>query len=692
MNISIVSLMALITLSAHSEATELPHFGGTTRPVVPALRVNREPALCGELLVDATEAFASPSPRVNVAAATYSRHPPLTWGEPVAAYRRPDVSSPGTAFNSGRNIVYRLDLDLDGNGRRQAVLLQSIPFNWRGDYGAAYVVARDATADQIDQAILAVHHNADANSKSAYPWPERLLTQYFPSEVHAPASTQSGDLWTNVHRIIPWKGRYYHLHHGDVAPNTSVAPIQLFRLQSNGPAQLTCEVDFPGTDDAVKALQAVAGLPSLMTLLRSVGRPGPDCGTLHSGWYHVQSAEHAYRRLAFRPWAVARMLGDGPDAHFRYDSRMEQFLEEWSATEPWNRREYDSLRMAQHEARRGVSRYLIAAFGLPERDASNLAERVVNDLVAAWILIPSGYQASDPYFVDEYAQGSAELNRALVRQDSDELRRVLHAYERSLDVDPPRDSVPKEVRSDPDLRSAALHAAIEWPYGMRVLLQAGADPNAPNRFGKTPLMAAAHLNRPDIVRLLLAAGAQVNARTEGGSDDFCGSSMLVGRTALTYAAENASPVVMRLLLEAGADPEELVDGRDLLGRYLTRNPRLTEAEKQSGVQALAARAAEFKGPSFDCRRASNRRERAICRNEDLAVLDLEMDRAFRQLAAANHPGIRSDQREWLKSRDRTCNSRDTGVADCLARAMRTRVRYLHLLVSEHASTQENAGE
>ena len=77
MKISIVSLMALITLSAHSEAADLPVFAGTTRPVVPALRVDREPALCAELLVDAKEAFASPSPQINVAAATYSRHSPM---------------------------------------------------------------------------------------------------------------------------------------------------------------------------------------------------------------------------------------------------------------------------------------------------------------------------------------------------------------------------------------------------------------------------------------------------------------------------------------------------------------------------------------------------------------------------------------------------------------------------------------
>jgi ankyrin repeat protein len=75
-----------------------------------------------------------------------------------------------------------------------------------------------------------------------------------------------------------------------------------------------------------------------------------------------------------------------------------------------------------------------------------------------------------------------------------------------------------------------------------------------NEHGRTPLHHAAAMNRPAMVRLLLALGADVHAR-----DD-------VGRTALTVAAaEKANPEIHRLLQEAGAELDLLT--AITLGRY-----------------------------------------------------------------------------------------------------------------------------
>jgi ankyrin repeat protein len=83
---------------------------------------------------------------------------------------------------------------------------------------------------------------------------------------------------------------------------------------------------------------------------------------------------------------------------------------------------------------------------------------------------------------------------------------------------------------------------------VRELLAGGADPNAADPWGRTPLQAAvryAYNGEPDaleIVRALLAAGADVNA----ADDD--------GFTALTHAAVYGYPDLLRHLLAAGADP------------------------------------------------------------------------------------------------------------------------------------------
>ena len=66
--------------------------------------------------------------------------------------------------------------------------------------------------------------------------------------------------------------------------------------------------------------------------------------------------------------------------------------------------------------------------------------------------------------------------------------------------------------------------------------------NARDKDGWTPLMAAADYNpNPEVITMLVKAGADVNAQTRDGY------------TALMYAAGQRNPEVITMLLEAGAD-------------------------------------------------------------------------------------------------------------------------------------------
>jgi ankyrin repeat protein len=78
---------------------------------------------------------------------------------------------------------------------------------------------------------------------------------------------------------------------------------------------------------------------------------------------------------------------------------------------------------------------------------------------------------------------------------------------------------------------------------MRILLDAGADPNAADhRFRWTPLLQAIHKQRLDAMRLLLERGADPNGRAPGGL------------TPLLMAADDPDPTAVALLLAHGADP------------------------------------------------------------------------------------------------------------------------------------------
>jgi len=75
---------------------------------------------------------------------------------------------------------------------------------------------------------------------------------------------------------------------------------------------------------------------------------------------------------------------------------------------------------------------------------------------------------------------------------------------------------------------------------VKLLIEAGADINATANTGLTPLMRAS--SQPDIVRLLIDAKANLNVKDN-----------TYGKTALMYAAGSVNTETLKLLLDAGAD-------------------------------------------------------------------------------------------------------------------------------------------
>ena len=109
------------------------------------------------------------------------------------------------------------------------------------------------------------------------------------------------------------------------------------------------------------------------------------------------------------------------------------------------------------------------------------------------------------------------------------------------------------LRNDPDLIRAwspdggtAMHFAcfFRQPEIVKALIAAGADVRVPAKgFGNvTPLHAAVAGRNPDAVEMLLSAGVDPNVRQQGGY------------TPLHSAANNGDERSTRLLLDHGADP------------------------------------------------------------------------------------------------------------------------------------------
>ncbi|ORB90339.1 ankyrin repeat domain-containing protein [Mycobacterium persicum] len=123
---------------------------------------------------------------------------------------------------------------------------------------------------------------------------------------------------------------------------------------------------------------------------------------------------------------------------------------------------------------------------------------------------------------------------------------------------------------DPALKTENHRKIVEFILAnFSRLLDAGADVNAIDEQGCTPLHFAAKGESDEVVRLLLDAGADVNARSNRGE------------TPLLNAVTNTTPAklpIVRLLREHGADPTVIAhDGFSAL-KYVQRygKPELRE--------------------------------------------------------------------------------------------------------------------
>jgi uncharacterized protein len=95
----------------------------------------------------------------------------------------------------------------------------------------------------------------------------------------------------------------------------------------------------------------------------------------------------------------------------------------------------------------------------------------------------------------------------------------------------------------------------------------------------------------------------------------------------------------------------------------------------AAMVAVAAPAAAEPTASFDCTKARTATEQAICKDDSLAWLDLQLNRLYgdvRQLQSEGaRPALRDEQRDWVARRD-ACG----GTDECITRLYWQRVQSL----------------
>lgn len=150
----------------------------------------------------------------------------------------------------------------------------------------------------------------------------------------------------------------------------------------------------------------------------------------------------------------------------------------------------------------------------------------------------------------ELQKAIAEKNVALIKKYIDEnIIPIAEFYNAAIEGDSKKVQLLLDAGINPDLQIYNGYSILSRAVSnnkndiVKILLQAGADPNLKSDKGLTALDAAFR-NNEETVRLLIAAGANVNTQDS-----------LEGRTPLIKAVNNDIISVVKILLDAGADPK-----------------------------------------------------------------------------------------------------------------------------------------
>ncbi|MFZ0535804.1 MAG: ankyrin repeat domain-containing protein [Candidatus Sulfotelmatobacter sp.] len=97
-------------------------------------------------------------------------------------------------------------------------------------------------------------------------------------------------------------------------------------------------------------------------------------------------------------------------------------------------------------------------------------------------------------------------------------------------------------------RAATTAPELPWVKNVQLLLDSGADIEARDEEGSTPLMRAAAFGQTETFKLLLERGAKINVRDQGGL-----TPLIAAACSCAIATMNSTYDIMKMLLEKGAN-------------------------------------------------------------------------------------------------------------------------------------------
>jgi hypothetical protein len=332
--------------------------------------------------------------------------------------------------------------------------------------------------------------------------------------------------------------------------------ITLSRLTVDPAWVQACEIRLTAEQMTTSADKQLSRAASAMDeLAQAVGDVRGDygsCGSMqtHGRWSGMMRA--AFDEALFRPWGVVggySPYGKG----FTYDEVLNH-LRRWGTT---GIPQHDALHRYVVQFDRTVnvlSAFYESKFNMRQVRATSIATEVLRNAIRV------GIRAND---FDPFVSTDEEQLRAAILDD--EPLSVIRQFD-----------VPKTIKvtefATEGHADDLLGTAVRRPEVVRYLLSRGVDPNGVNAFGKTALMHAAQQNQIETARILLDNGADPNANTVQPDDTCFYTLSTTNVTPLHYAVRYASADFVRLLLANGAAVYAKSNNLDSYRPGLPENP------------------------------------------------------------------------------------------------------------------------
>jgi ankyrin repeat protein/uncharacterized protein YecT (DUF1311 family) len=285
----------------------------------------------------------------------------------------------------------------------------------------------------------------------------------------------------------------------------------------------------------------------------------------------------------------------------RHDAALEAIFS-WSDRNVPSKLHYRRLMPLIQPAREQLLILFQQGQGLKPDEAAAAADLLLMDLIDRAAELLGDYTANAPLPLAPFANYNPRYAPAPMPGDLERGRRLQNLHSALINRAGPETindflkydfAAPDRAHGVGPAGDTAIMAAVRTPEAIPMLTAAGIDVNATNEWKKTALMTAAQTNQLVSVQTLLDAGANVNAATiawyregAGGIDNE--EAKISGHTALMYAAEGAGGEVVKLLLARGANAVAR-DGYGLTAcNYLAKNT-VMRADEKAAVGPLLCR-------------------------------------------------------------------------------------------------------